>query len=65
MTKIIDKIVSQSFAPQDTNVIWDDGKELKIYRQGKWCSITKEYATEEFVIQTINNNIIETLNKPV
>lgn len=39
MGKIIDKIVSSSAAPESKNVIWDNGKELKINRQGVWQSI--------------------------
>lgn len=65
MVKIIDKIVQQSYTPEYTNVVWDDGEELKINRLGKWESVIKNYATEEFVTQTINNNIIENLNTEV
>lgn len=36
MAKIIDKIVKSKNAPQSTNVLWDDGENLKIYRNGVW-----------------------------
>lgn len=36
MSKIIEKIVSQSTAPSDKNVGWWNGKELKFYTNGKW-----------------------------
>lgn len=36
MSKIIEKIVSQSTAPSDKNVGWWNGKELKFYTNGQW-----------------------------
>lgn len=36
MAEIIDKIVKSKNAPQSTNVLWDDGKNLKVYRNGSW-----------------------------
>lgn len=36
--KTIDKIISSKYPPKDTNVVWDDGESLKIYRNGKWES---------------------------
>lgn len=41
MSKIIDKIVSTPSAPENKNVIWDNGKELKINRQGVWKNISE------------------------
>ena len=36
MSKIIEKIVSQSTAPSDKSVGWWNGKELKFYTNGQW-----------------------------
>ena len=36
MAEIIDKIVKSKNAPQSTNVLWDDGENLKVYRNGSW-----------------------------
>ena len=36
MSKIIEKIVSQSTAPSNKNVGWWNGKELKFYTNGQW-----------------------------
>lgn len=33
---MIDKIVKQKNAPKDKNVLWDDGTNLKINRNGVW-----------------------------
>lgn len=34
--KEIDKIIKSKTAPKSNNVLWDDGKELLINRNGKW-----------------------------
>lgn len=36
MAKEIDKIIKSPTPPKDTNVLWDNGENLKIYRNGKW-----------------------------
>lgn len=36
MVNIINKIVKSQTAPTQTNVLWDDGENLKIYRNGVW-----------------------------
>ena len=36
MVNIINKIVKSQTAPAQTNVLWDDGENLKIYRNGIW-----------------------------
>ena len=36
------KIVKSKTAPVDKNVLWDDGKNLKINRNGKWENATSE-----------------------
>ena len=41
MAKTIDKIVQQKTTPKDKNVLWDDGKNLKINRNGKWEDANK------------------------
>lgn len=38
MAKEIDKIIQSKTAPKSNNVLWDDGKDLKISRNGKWES---------------------------
>ena len=42
MAKIIEKIVQSKYSPKDTNVLWDDGENLKINRNGKWESAYAE-----------------------
>lgn len=46
MAKIIEKIVQSKYPPKDTNVLWDDGENLKISRNGSF----------ENVVSTIENN---------
>ena len=41
MAKMIDKIVKSENVPQSTNVLWDDGENLKIYRNGVWENTNK------------------------
>lgn len=41
MANIIEKIIQQSTAPKDKNVLWDNGEELKINRRGVWESANK------------------------
>lgn len=36
MAKIINTIIQQPTAPKRTNVLWDDGVNLNIFRNGKW-----------------------------
>ena len=36
MAKEIDKIIQSKTAPKSNNVLWDDGENLKINRNGKW-----------------------------
>lgn len=36
MAKRIDKIIQSKTAPKSNNVLWDDGENLKINRNGKW-----------------------------
>lgn len=42
MAKIIEKIVQSKYPPKDSNVLWDDGENLKINRNGKWESAYAE-----------------------
>lgn len=46
MAKIIEKIVQSKYPPKDSNVLWDDGENLKISRNGSF----------ENVVSTIENN---------
>lgn len=34
--KIIRNIISQSYAPEDTSVYWNDGVGFREYKNGKW-----------------------------
>ena len=36
---MIDKIVKSKYAPKDKNVLWDDGTNLKINRNGVWENV--------------------------
>lgn len=38
MAKRLDKIIQSKTAPKSNNVLWDDGENLKINRNGKWES---------------------------
>ena len=38
MSKIIDKIITSATPPNNTNVLWNDGNGLNIYKNGKWES---------------------------
>ena len=38
MAQEIDKIIKSKLQPKDKNVLWDNGKELLINRNGKWES---------------------------
>lgn len=51
MAKEIDKIIQSKTAPKSNNVLWDDGENLKINRNGKWEDTTKTVPTN-----FINNN---------
>jgi hypothetical protein len=46
MAKIIEKIVQSKYPPKDSNVLWDDGENLKIRRNGSF----------ENVVPTTENN---------
>lgn len=39
MAKRIDKIIQSKTAPKNNNVLWDDGKNLKVNRNGNWKGI--------------------------
>lgn len=49
MAKEIDKIIQSKTAPKSNNVLWDDGENLKINRNGKWETTTSnsDNITEE------------------
>lgn len=36
---MIDKIVKSKYAPKDKNVLWDNGINLKINRNGVWENV--------------------------
>lgn len=51
MAKEIDKIIQSKTAPKSNNVLWDDGENLKINRNGKWNSIgSNDLSTQVFTI---------------
>lgn len=51
MAKIIDTIIQQDTAPKQTNVLWDDGVNLHIYRNDNWdvigCEKDEETTPEQ------------------
>ena len=61
---MIDKIVKQKNAPKDKNVLWDDGKNLKINRNGVWenvvsgggSNLESRIAQLERIIEEITTN---------
>ena len=57
MAQIITKIVKSALPPKDTLVLWDDGKEMKIFRSGKWeaANHTMSDATMERLITALDN----------
>lgn len=46
MAKEIDKIIQSKTAPKSNNVLWDDGENLKIYRNGVWENTNKNAGGE-------------------
>lgn len=47
MAKEIDKIIQSKTAPKSNNVLWDDGENLKINRNGKWDSVLSPISDKE------------------
>ena len=43
MAKEIDKIIQSKTAPKSNNVLWDDGENLKINRNGKWKPTSSDF----------------------
>ena len=66
MSKVIEKIVSQSTAPSNKNVGWWNGKELKFYTNGSWKvsggSSESEY---DMVMRLRNNPLVLEVGKPI
>ena len=42
MAKIIEKIVQSKYPPKDSNVLWDDGENLKISRNGSFENVSDD-----------------------
>lgn len=63
MSKTIDKIITSSLAPKDTNVLWDDGKSLNIFRTGKWYPVVKTMNDETMtkLIETLDGHKMSVL----
>ena len=53
MAKEIDKIIQSKTAPKSNNVLWDDGENLKINRNGKWESACTIEDTNKDLISKI------------
>ena len=61
---MIDKIVKQKNAPKNKNVLWDDGTNLKINRNGVWenvvsgggSNLENRIAQLERIIEEITTN---------
>jgi hypothetical protein len=47
MAKEIDKIIQSKTAPKSNNVLWDDGENLKINRNGKWETVVPPLSDKE------------------
>lgn len=47
MPKSIDKVIHSTIVPSDTNVMWYDGKFLKIFKNGRWVSINENKVDRE------------------
>ena len=65
MIKSIDKIYQSNIPPKQTNVIWDDGGILKLYRNGEWkpLSISEEAVNDvltkvKSVEQTLQSGLV-------
>lgn len=56
MSKIISKIISQSLPPSSIDVLWFDGDNLKIFKNGKWCNTTLNSLSESKIIELIESN---------
>ena len=58
MSKILNKIIQSPTAPKDTTCLWDNGKELKIFRSGKWqaANHTMSDGTMERLIVALDNH---------
>jgi len=54
MAKEIDKIIQSKTAPKSNNVLWDDGENLKINRNGKWESTGSGTSVPQEVLDTID-----------
>lgn len=66
MAKIIDKIVKSKNAPQSTNVLWDDGENLKIYRNGVWENTNSTEIKEGSIpMSALEDNVKELINSSV
>lgn len=54
----IDKIVKSKIAPKNKNVLWDNGSDLMIYRNGRWDKAVKVMSAEmtERVITILDNH---------
>lgn len=54
---MIDKIVKQKNAPKDKNVLWDDGTNLKINRNGIWENVSGNDSNLENRIKALEKKI--------
>lgn len=56
--KIFDKTIQSPQAPKNTDCLWDDGRNLKIYRNGKWQKAVQPMSDEttERLITILDNH---------
>lgn len=47
MAQEMDKIIKSKLQPKDKNVLWDNGKDLMINRNGKWQSVLSPISDKE------------------
>ena len=59
MAKIIEKIVKSESAP-DKNVLWDNGKNLKINRRGVWENVNNDVYLLDTVVKTTPQTLSDT-----
>lgn len=57
MAKEIDKIIQSKTAPKSNNVLWDDGENLKINRNGKWENANNALSIDPVVWKYMCNPI--------
>ena len=59
----IDKIIRHPLPPKDTNVLWHDGNNLKIFTKGKWENVVKVMSEETMIrlVETLDNHAMSVI----